>query len=392
MRRISDQERRGRLGRQHLLADPASEPLAAARSVVGLHSTDPATVVLSVWARLSKFEVVDLERALYTDRSLIRILGMRRTMFVVPATQAALVHHSSTAAMIGPERALTANMIEQSGIADDGARWVQEVCERTFRALQAQGEATAAELREEIPELRKKITIRKKDGSVAGTVGVSTRILFLLGAEARIVRARPKGSWLSSLYRWVPLEDWMGAPFPEISRPEAQAELIGTWLRSFGPATEVDIKWWTGWPAAQVRNALKQTAALEVKTEQGPGYLHPDDIDAAQSPDPWVALLPSLDPTVMGWKQRDWYLGDHAPQLFDRNGNAGPTVWVDGRVVGGWAQRRTGEIVYRILDDVGAEAAAQIEAKAAHLQVWLGETVVTPRFRAPLEKELCAVA
>ena len=76
----------------------------------------------------------------------------------------------------------------------------------------------------------------------------------------------------------------------------------------------------------------------------------------AREPEPWVALLPGLDPTTMGWKRRDWYLPPgHVPLLFDRNGNAGPAVWVDGRIVGGWVQRRNGEIATRLLDDVGRE-------------------------------------
>ena len=90
----------------------------------------------------------------------------------------------------------------------------------------------------------------------------------------------------------------------------------------------------------------------------------------------------------MGWKERDWYLGEHAPALFDRNGNAGPTVWWNGRVVGGWAGRRDGEVAYRLLDDVGAEAVRAIEAEAEPLQSWLSETKVTPRFATPLAKEL----
>ena len=64
---------------------------------------------------------------------------------------------------------------------------------------------------------------------------------------------------------------------------------------------------------------------------------------------------PTLDPTTMGWKEREWYLGPHERVLFDRNGNAGPTVWWDGRVVGGWSQREDGEIVFELLEDVGAE-------------------------------------
>ena len=108
------------------------------------------------------------------------------------------------------------------------------------------------------------------------------------------------------------------------------------------------------------------------------------------APEPWAALLPALDPTTMGWAGRDFYLGPHRGALFDRNGNAGPTIWWDGRVVGGWAQRRTGEVVLRLLEDPGAEATAAIEAEAARLTDWLGPVKVTPRFRTPLERELVA--
>ncbi|HEX6390519.1 MAG TPA: M48 family metalloprotease, partial [Solirubrobacteraceae bacterium] len=47
-------------------------------------------------------------------------------------------------------------------------------------------------------------------------------------------------------------------------------------------------------------------------------------------------------------------------RLFDRSGNIGPTVWCDGRIVGGWAQRTDGEIALALLEDVGAGAAAAI--------------------------------
>ena len=92
----------------------------------------------------------------------------------------------------------------------------------------------------------------------------------------------------------------------------------------------------------------------------------------------------------MGWAGRDFYLGPHRPALFDRNGNAGPTIWLDGRVVGGWAQRATGEVVLRLLEDVGTESTTAIEAEAASLSDWLTPLRVTPRFRTPLERELIA--
>ncbi len=114
------------------------------------------------------------------------------------------------------------------------------------------------------------------------------------------------------------------------------------------------------------------------------------DDEPVSDPGPWVALLPALDATVMGWTGRAWYLGDHARTLFDRNGNAGPTVWADGRVVGGWGQRAGGEVVVRLLEDVGAQAASAIEARAAELTSWLDSLRITPRFRTPLEVELAA--
>lgn len=92
----------------------------------------------------------------------------------------------------------------------------------------------------------------------------------------------------------------------------------------------------------------------------------------------------------MGWARRDWYLDVHGPWLFDCTGNAGPTVWVDGRVVGGWAQRPDGSVGIRMLDDVGQEAAALAEGLAARLSAWLGPARVTPKFRTPLERELAA--
>src|SRR4051794_34282815 len=86
MRKISAGERQARIGRRHRLApsDQAAGPVQAAESMVVLHASDPATVHLSVAARVPGSEVSGTERALYDDRTLIRMLGMRRTVFVVP--------------------------------------------------------------------------------------------------------------------------------------------------------------------------------------------------------------------------------------------------------------------------------------------------------------------
>jgi hypothetical protein len=114
-----------------------------------------------------------------------------------------------------------------------------------------------------------------------------------------------------------------------------------------------------------------------------PGIALADDLQPTPAPEPWVARHPSPDPPTQGWQRRAWYLGDHAPLLFDTNGNAGPTVWADGRVVEGWAQRRGGEVAFRVLEDVGHEAAGSVAAEAARLTEWLGDVRITRRFPTP---------
>jgi hypothetical protein len=110
----------------------------------------------------------------------------------------------------------------------------------------------------------------------------------------------------------------------------------------------------------------------------GSGWVLPDDVDPVADPGPWVALLPVLDPTVMGWKEREFYLGRHGPELFDRNGNAGTTAWVDGRVVGCWVQDADGVVHVDLLDEVTAAERTALDLEAARLTGWLdGEIVGT---------------
>jgi hypothetical protein len=93
----------------------------------------------------------------------------------------------------------------------------------------------------------------------------------------------------------------------------------------------------------------------------------------------------------MGWKERAWYLGAHTPRLFDKNGNIGPTVWIDGRIAGGWAQRESGEVVHQLLEQVAPRTAARVAREAARLGEWLAGAAVKPRFPTPLERELSSL-
>ena len=139
--RIGAKERRARLGVLHHLAGPAPSVEEAAASMVGLHSSDPASVYLSAWARVEGFEPADLEDALYHRRALVRMLGMRRTLFVVPVDLASVMHEACTKARVPPERRRLVRMLEEQGIAKEGKgeRWLNEVAARTLDAIASRG-------------------------------------------------------------------------------------------------------------------------------------------------------------------------------------------------------------------------------------------------------------
>ena len=220
-------------------------------------------------------------------------------------------------------------------------------------------------------------------------VSVASRVLTVLGAEGRVIRTRPAGGWTSTQFRWAALADWHPG-VEEHAAGAARVELARRWLAAFGPATAEDLRWWAGWTVGQTRAALAPLDTVEVDLDGAAGLVLAGDDEPVAPGEPWAALLPALDATTMGWKERDWYLAGHRELLFDRNGNASPTVWWDGRIVGGWAQAPDGEIRMRLLEDVGADGEAAIEREAAALAERVGDATLSPRARArsPLEQAL----
>jgi hypothetical protein len=389
-------ERRRRLGARHFLAARA-EPGAVVDVVdrlVGIHATDPASVHLGLRARVGDLTRETVETALYEDRSLLKILGMRRTMFVVPVPLAGVIQAAVTDDLAAAQRKRLLRMLEGAGIAKDGEAWLATVENETVAALAGLGEATAADLTKRVAGLREQIPVAVGK-NYQGTVGVSTRLLFLLSTESRIIRGRPKGSWLSSLYRWVPMDRWVHGGLEAWPAERARAELARRWLAAYAPGTLRDLQWWTGWTVAKTKAALRDAGATEVAIldDEGTpaaGYALPGDVGRTDDVGSWVALLPSLDTTTMAWKERSFYMGGYEKELFDTIGNAGPTVWVDGRVVGLWAQRTTNDVAVRLLEDVGRERERLIELEAAAVTGWLGGHRVFPRFPHAAFKDLAA--
>ena len=276
--------------------------------------------------------------------------------------------------------------VDKSGLYPDGERWLGQASAEVLAALADGREASSSELRDEIPLLEGAIEYGKGK-TWGGMVPVGPRVLTVLSAAGQIVRASNSGAWISSRPRWASMEAWLGESLDPPPAAEGVAGLVERWLRSFGPGSATDIKWWLGQTVGAVRQALHDLEAVEVELDEGRiGHLLPDDLEPTPAPEPFAALLPPLDPTTMGWYERDWYLGPYKSELFDSSGNGGPTVWWDGRIVGGWRQDDSGAVELQLLEDPGRDARAAIDAEAARLTDWFDGTRALPRFPSPLSK------
>lgn len=420
--RIDNDNRRRRLIARHRLDGSATSMTEVARDLVAIHSSDPVTPFLAGRARIAGASLGDMEHELYRHRSLWRLHAMRRTLWLVPTGLGDRFLAAVTAKIAGSERRRlinamvtggsdrTANtgqpgrsgsdMSEISDMLDDFETSV------TSLLVAANGDGlTTSELRERVEGFD--LTYTGGGGKWSAETPVASRLLLILAMNGNPVRGRPAGTWRSGQYRWFDRQAWFG-PEPEPDADSGVDELPAAWLarrwlERFGPAPASDLQWWTGWTKTETTKALTTVGAVAVRTDDGEAWLAPADDPGGEAiglaatdtlVDPTtVVLLPGLDPTAMGWKDRAWYLtGDHGSdlRLFDRNGNIGPTIWSGGRVVGAWAQRGDGEIRTHLLTEVGSDCRSAVEAEASRLGDWLGDERITIRFPTPLSRSLSA--
>lgn len=368
--------------------------------LVGLHATDPVTVYLQVRARMPGVTADDVAAALYDDRTVVRTLGMRRTMFVVDPVDMPMLFGAVTEKLADRELRRVAGWLEADGVADDGVAWMRAAGARVLAALVEHGPMTARELKQQVPETATRVTAGA--GKWATEVAMASRVLSWLAVTGRVVRGSPGGLLSSTNWSWAAAVSWLpgGGPGDAPSTDEAAVDLARRYLAAFGPATFTDLQWWTGWTKTLTRRALEGVDPVVVEVADGrgglaEGFALPGDEQPDDGPsDDAVVFLPALDLTPMGWKQRGFYLGDHGGfpgPFFDSAGNVGPSIWHRGRMVGAWGQRPDGDIRWRLLDDLAPDVVQEVEGQApsvaAAVTDFLGD-VHTPRFPTPWQRDL----
>ena len=227
--------------------------------MIALHGTDPTTVYLSAWARTRCADLAEVDRALYAERGIVRMLGMRRTMFVVPAPLTPVVQRACTDDVARRLRRALEQALARGGPGGasaiggaDPAAWLRDAGEAALRALAARGSASGAELAADEQRLRTQL-VYEGDKAYGRTENITSRVLMLLSAEGLIVRGHRRGGWSSGQFEWFPVDAWLpglsGAALAPaaLDAAAARAELARRWLLAFGPAPVSDVQWWAGW-------------------------------------------------------------------------------------------------------------------------------------------------
>jgi len=339
------------LRKQHLTPDSRGQNvLQVVRDLCALHATATATPYVSLWSRLKDFQHRQLDSLLYESRALVRLLCMRATLHIVPTEQMATFFQATRSCQRRDPRILH-QLLVQTGLCREGeeGQMLQRLLKRIAEVAAARGPSTVAELSERIPELAAKFSYAV-DKPYGGELSLASQLVPWMCSEGLLVRARPRGSWRSNLYEYAALASWLpGANLQAQTPDEAQIQLFRCYLATLGPATLEDMVWWSGLGKSQVKKALlalhNEIAELEIEGNDGYWVLRADLDGLGQDEsahEPVVSLLPSLDPYIMGYRDRRRFLPtEHYDQVFDRSGNAFATVWADGRVSGIWQQRES---------------------------------------------------
>jgi hypothetical protein len=281
--------------------------------ICGLHATSPTTPYLSLFARLSGFRIKDLDDELYVKKSMGRIRCVRKTIYIFPV-EFMPVAYAATKRVMGLN---SFNYCKHMGVTEDDYRTLSK---KAMRLLKAKPMTT--------PQVRKAI----------GTDLHVSSVLNLMCDRGLLARGKPAG-WRSNQHTYYPFVDYYpGVRLDSVPEGEAVADLVRHYLSAFGPVTENDIAWWTGLNKGEVREALR-VLEKEIAVEDDM-VMFRDDLELLKTISAGgqtVNLLPSLDPYVMGYKDRGRYLDkEHYGFVFDRSGNSTSTIVVDGRIAGVW--------------------------------------------------------
>jgi len=368
-----DRERvnRYRFLKQHLAAPAKTKDLARVIEETGpIRSVPASSSYLSLWARAAGFRHRNLDDAIVQARTLASVRGMRGKLYIVP-----IGHLPSYYRLAQSEfrNGLTAVTDEIRALVGQAASQDASTCEaleqRVLEILATRGPATIAEL---------DVMLAAACAQPAtGEFGIRLGQHLIPAMEARglVVRAGSKGGWRSEQYRYAAVSAWLPDLDPSsLSWREAIEGALLAYIRAYGPVTLGDIVFWFGSvPRSQLAGILlrlqRKLWHLEIRGFHGDYVMlreHMEEMGDRRLPLGKVALLPPRDSYLAAYGDTQRLL-DRADRdrVLDRAGEPGGTIWLDGKVIGGWWTRPHEEGIFlRFFEDIGADVVALVGERA----------------------------
>jgi len=309
------------LRKQHLTDDSKIDNIVQiVKDINGLHATAPKTPYLSLFARNRNFMKEQLDEELYIKRNLGKIRCMRKTVYIL-LKEMIPIAYSATKKMV---ELASEKYSQYLGVT---RKQYYETSKSVLKILKGTG-----------------MTVKEIRRALKTELNISA-IVNLMCDQGLLIRGNPRHGWKSNIHTYYLFEDY----FPDIDLnavDEARAKnlLVKRYLASFGPVTEKDVMWWPGFLKGEVKEILEslqdQVTQIEISDTKGSYSMLNSDLKSLQSlkiEKYVVNLLPSLDPYLMGYKDRERYLNpEYYNNVFDRSGNATSTILLNGKVIGVW--------------------------------------------------------
>lgn len=333
-----------RLTAQGLAGEPLKRPLDVAERLLAIQGQDPRGARLAVRARTNGVSAADVDRALTEDRSLLITWLNRGTLHLVRSEDYPWLQALTTPPLLTS----CSRRLRQEGVSERTA-------ERALKAIERA-------LTDEGPLSGKDLKARLNGAGVRTDGQAFIHLMFLSAVRGATVR----GPMVGKQHAYALVRDWLGPPRP-VDRDVALAELARRYLAGHGPAGDRDLARWAGLPLRDARAGLAAIASELSEREDGL-------VDLAKRPPaasvPAPRLLGAFEPLLLGWTSREEIVGPHRT-LVTMNGIFRPFALVDGRAVATW-RLSGGKLAIEQLGEVGAKAAAALEADAVEVLRFLG--------------------
>lgn len=319
-RLLSDDDvRRLRVAAQHLHRPRRRKILDLVRHLTGVQAQVLAAAALALRTRSDGLTPEAFNRARLRDRSIALTWAMRGTLHLVAAEDFGWL----VPLLIEPGIPNAHRRLKQLGVPAGQPERAVKLIERT--------------LDREGPLIRSEIEERLRSQGIH-TEGQAIAHLMWLAAALGVVCYGPDRGREQC---FALVRDWLGKPI-RLDREAALAELAARYLKAHGPATPVDLAWWSGIRLSDAKGAWRSIQGRLVTIETARGPMWTLRFSTGPAPRGLVRLLPAFDEYLLGWKDRGLVAAPEHWKKINRGGGwLHPVVVVDGRAVATWRAERS---------------------------------------------------